>query len=90
MEKTLEQVLAEHLQKVIPTVISKNQTGYIRDRNTNINIRSILDIIQHTNDTKQSSLLAFLDFEKAFYKLNRKYVKTHLKKWIRSQIQKLD
>ena len=68
-----------------------DQTAYLKSRSIGINIRSIYDIIDHTLKEKDSSLIAFLDFEKAFDKLNWKFLNKVLdttgfgkcfKKWI--------
>ena len=76
--KLLAHILANRLQKVLPSVISKDQSGYLKGRNISINIRSIFDIIDHVENTKSSGLLAFLDFEKAFDKLNWTFIQKSL------------
>ena len=40
--KLLSHILADHLQKVLSSVISKDQSGYLKGRNISINILSIL------------------------------------------------
>ena len=76
--KILAHVLANRLQKVLPEVISKDQSGYLKGRNISINIRSIFDAIDHVEKTNSSGLLAFLDFEKAFDKLNWTFIQKAL------------
>ena len=68
--KLLTRILSSRLQKVLPSVISKDQSGYLKGRNIGINIRSIFDVIESAENNDSSTLLAFLDFEKAFDKLN--------------------
>ena len=49
--KILAHVLANPLQKVLPEVISKDQSGYLKGRNININIRRIFDSIDYVEKT---------------------------------------
>ena len=66
----LAQSLAMRLQKVLPEIISKDQNGYLKGRFIGFNIRTILDIIEYSNENKMNSIIAFLDFEKVFDKLD--------------------
>ena len=68
--KILAHVLSNRLQHVLPEIISKDQNAYMKGRFIGFNIRTILDIIEITNLTKMETIIAFLDFEKAFDKLN--------------------
>ena len=79
--KILAQVLAKRLQKVLPSVISKDQNGYLENRFIGFNIRSILDTIAFTNNQSLTTIIAFLDFEKAFDKLNWKFMQKCLNKF---------
>ena len=79
--KIIAHVLANRLQKVLPDVISKDQSGYLKGRNISTNIRSIFDIIDYVEKTNSSGLLAFLDFEKAFDKLNWTFLQKALKQF---------
>ena len=64
--KILTKFLANRLQKVIPKLVSEDQSGYIKNRYIGENIRTILDIIEFTNYIENPGLMIFLDFEKAF------------------------
>ena len=77
--KLLTHILAIRLQKILHTIISKDQSGYLKGRNIGTNIRSIFDVIDISEKTNSSALLAFLDFEKAFDKLNWKFLQKTLK-----------
>ena len=68
--KIIAHVLANRLQQSLPEVISKDQSGYLKNRNITLNIRTIYDIINDKENKNSSALLAFIDFEKAFDKLN--------------------
>ena len=77
--KLLTHILSNRLQEVLPSVISLDQSGYLKDRNISINIRSIFDIIDKIKRDNTSGILAFLDFEKAFDKLDWIFIQNTLK-----------
>ena len=90
--KLLTHILAKRLHTALPSVIAKDQSGYLQGRNIGINIRTITDIIESAEKHKDSSLLAFLDFEKAFDKLNWTFLQKtlqlfgfgpYLRKWVK-------
>ena len=64
--KILAKALSLKLQKVIPTLISPDQVGYIKGRNIRENIRTIEDIISYTRLKKISGFITLVDFQKAF------------------------
>ena len=64
--KILAFTLAARLQSVIGSLISSEQTAYIKKRFIGENIRLINDLIEYTEKNGLSGLLIFLDFEKAF------------------------
>ena len=64
--KILTKLLATRLQKVLPNIISEDQTGYIKGRYIGENIRTILDLFEYTNNKIDPGIIMFLDFEKAF------------------------
>ena len=72
--KLLTHVLSNRLQVVLPSIISKDQSGYITGRNISNNIRSIFDVIDNVERSNSSGLLALLDFEKAFDKLTWTFI----------------
>ena len=72
--KILAHALSHRLQKVLPEIISKDQNAYMKGRFIGYNIRTILDIIEITNTNKLKTTIAFLDFEKAFDKLNWEFI----------------
>ena len=53
---------------------SEYQNGYIKGRFIGYNIRTIIDVINYTNSNKKDCLLTFLDFEKAFDKLEWSFI----------------
>ena len=64
--KILTKLLANRLQKVIPNIVSEDQSGYIKNRYIGENIRTVLDVIEYTSLKTDPGILLFLDFEKAF------------------------
>ena len=72
--KILAQALALRLQKVLPKIISPDQNAYITGRFIGVNIRTIIDSIVFSSQNKLNTILAFLDFEKAFDKIRWDFV----------------
>ena len=72
--KIAAKVLALRLEKVLPTIISSSQTGYVRGRFIGESIRMISDIMSFTKAKNIPGLAVFLDFEKAFDSIEWKYL----------------
>ena len=58
--------LANRMHKILPTIISSDQTGYMKKRFIGQNIRLVQDIIEHADKHNTDGALLFLDFQKAF------------------------
>ena len=58
--------IANRLKKVLPSLIHKDQTGFIAGRYIGENIRTLYDLLQYTEKHKVPGLLLLIDFEKAF------------------------
>ena len=67
--KIIAKCLALRLKKVLPEIISNDQTGFLPGRYIGENIRLVLDMIDYTNITNLPGLMLLADFEKAFDKL---------------------
>ena len=63
--KILAFVLAQSLQKIMPSIIDTDQSGYIKNRFIGHNIRLIQDIIHISKNLNKPGVLMFLDFKKA-------------------------
>lgn len=50
-------ILARRIEKVLPDIISLDQTGFIKNRQTHDNIRRTLHIMQHIRDKKLEALI---------------------------------
>ena len=79
--KILTKALALRLQKVIPTIVNSDQTGYIKGRYIGENIRTIFDIIQYTSMHNLPGIIVMLDFEKAFHSVSWNFLYEALKNY---------
>ena len=64
--KIASAVIANRIKKVLPTIISHTQKGFLKNRSITENTRLIYDIIDKLNFNNQEGLLVSIDFEKAF------------------------
>lgn len=64
--KILAKILARRLEKILPDIISPDQTGFIRNRFSFFNVRRLFNIIYHPSDSPTPEILVSLDAEKAF------------------------
>ena len=72
--KIAAKTLASRLKKVIPSIINSNQTGFIKNRFIGESIRLILDCIDYCRDLNVPGFLLFVDFEKAFDRLEWAFI----------------
>ena len=72
--KILTKVIAKRIEKVLPTLINPDQTGYIKGRYIGENVRLIYDLIHYTGMTNQKGIAIFLDFKKAFDSVEWSYL----------------
>lgn len=62
--KLFTKILAKRLSLVSPLLVAPEQAGFVQNRNLTYNLRTVFDVIQHTNpETKAVAI--FLDIEKA-------------------------
>ena len=79
--RILGQVLANRLHKVLPTLISHDQAGYVKGRYIGNNIRAIEDLILYAEKENVNSIICFLDFQKAFDSVEWECIYRVLKKF---------
>ena len=64
--KILSKTLVRRLEKVLPSIINTDQTGFIIGRNSCNNMRRLLNVIQLSRQQNLPSMVISLDAEKAF------------------------
>ncbi len=78
--KIIAKVLATRLQTVLPSIISDDQTGYLKGRYIGRNIRLLENVSFFTKYNKLPGILLSVDFEKALDSLNWNFLCKTLKK----------
>ena len=68
--KIIEKILAMRLDRVLPTVINRDQTGFMKNRRISTNIRRVLDILQHCKNQEIPAIIFNLDYIKCFDRIN--------------------
>ena len=71
--------IAKRMKKVLPTLISEDQTGFMANRYIGNNTRLIYDLINYCNTNRLAGLLLCIDFEKAFDSLDWTFMHKVLK-----------
>lgn len=79
--KIYTKVLALRLQKVIKSIISEEQSGFIKGRTISTHIRLIDDIIKYANNETYTGLIVSLDFFKAFDSVKKDAIIAALKQF---------
>ena len=64
--KIASKVSANRIKCCFPDIIHHNQSDFTRDRFIEETVRSILDIIDHSERSELPGMMIFMDFEKAF------------------------
>lgn len=72
--KILAKIMATRLEKVLPTIIHEDQTGFIKNRQMTHNIRRLFDIIYSSHSKSNPEILLSLDAEKAFDRVEWDYL----------------
>ena len=75
--KILAKLFGLRMKKVLPSIISCDQVGYLKGRYIGQNIRLIEDVIEKCEN--ESGIVAFLDFEKAFDSIEWEFLEDALK-----------
>ena len=76
--KILAKLFGLRMKEILPTIISNDQVGYLKERYIGQNIRTIKDVIEIC-DGNEIGILAFLDFEKAFDSIEWNFLAESLK-----------
>lgn len=72
--KIMSKCLSERIKKVITKLVHHSQFGFVKGRNINDALRTILDIVDETNINNRQGLLLALDFQKAFDSISWDYL----------------
>ena len=78
--KIISKALASRLKKVLPNLISPQQTAYVENRFIGESGRLIADIIEITDILNKEGFLITMDIEKAFNSLDHTFLISVLKK----------
>lgn len=73
--RILSKCIALRIKNIIGDVINNNQAGFIKGRFIGDNLRQILDTIHFYENHQEPGLLFIADFEKAFDKVQWKFIK---------------
>lgn len=72
--KILAKVLAMRLSRVIKTLVSNDQKGFIKGRNISHILREIDDLVENEKNENRDSLLLAIDYRKAFDSVSRNFL----------------
>ena len=79
--KLLSKTISRRVQDVLPVLVHKNQTGFIKGRYIGDSIRVLQDIMEYTLANNLGGLLLFVDFEKAFDSIEWQFIWKALHKY---------
>lgn len=77
--KIISSAIANRMKKIMPEVIGREQTGFIKGRNIADNTRLTYDLIQQLKAEKRTALFLSLDIQDAFNSVNWEFVRLVLK-----------
>ena len=72
--KITTKTIANRMKKVLSKLINNSQTGFLKGRYIEENIRTIFEIIEYLNDEDKDGLIFFADFEKAFDSIDHDFI----------------
>jgi hypothetical protein len=76
--KIISKVIALRLKPILPFIISKEQSGYVKGRQIMDNVILVHEIIHSLKSTRTPGMLLKLDLSKSFDKLSWQYMKSLL------------
>ena len=79
--KIITKIMAERLKHVLPSIIHSDQKGFVKGRNISEANRLLQDIVSYTDKNYIESAIIFLDYEKAFDRVEWKWTLHCLRKF---------
>lgn len=79
--KILAKILARRLEAVLPSIISTDQTEFVKGRHSFHNVRRLFDLLYSPSTSTTSELVISMDAEKAFDRVEWPYLFHTLKKF---------
>ncbi len=72
-------VFAKRLKRNLAEIINETQTGFMANRHISNNIRLVLDLLDYSEYVESQAMIVFLDFYKAFDKVEHPFILRALK-----------
>ena len=91
--KIASSCIAERIKKVLPRIINKDQTGFVKGRYIGENIRLVYDVINYAEQYNKPGMILLVDFEKAFDSVSWTFIQktlsffnfgTSIKNWVQT------
>lgn len=72
--KIIAKALAERIKAVLPTIIHRDQTGFLKDRYIGENITLFLDTQEYLSRNQKTGFAFLADWEKAYDRIDRRFI----------------